>query len=456
MSDTVVRGARGILTGRRGAGERTSGDIRIRDGKIAEIGTIAHAAGETTIDARDCVVYPGLISTHHHLFQSLLKGVRAGNALPLEGWVREVLFRYWYRFDARAIEIAATIGIVELLLSGTTTMADHHFLYAETDTSDGADILFAVAERFGMRLVLCRGGATLPVAVDEPGLRATPVESFETMLARVAALASRYHDPAPDAMRRVAFAPSTPLWAVAPAELRAIAQAARGMGLRLHTHLSETPSYIAYCREQYGERPVAWMGEHDWLGPDVWFAHLTHLDDGELTQLAQSGTGMAHCAQSNCRLGAGIAPAVQFDARGGTVSLGVDGSASNEAGDMFNEMHGAWSVHRALHGADALRAEDVVRWATAGGAAVLGLPAIGTIEIGMTADLAVFALDAPRYAGVHDVSIAPVICGGGGRVRALLSAGRPIVIDGAVPGFDVARMCADATEAVRSLTNERS
>ena len=452
MTDTVVvRGALGMLTGLRGADERASGDICIRDGYIAEIGTIAPLSGEITIDARNCVVYPGLISTHQHLFQSLLKGVPAGIGLPLEGWVREVLFRYWHRFDERALEVAATVGIAELLLSGVTTVTDHHFLYGEDDTRDGADIIFAVAERLGARLVLCRGGATLEAPCEGDGYRSTPFETYATMVRRTQALAARYNDPSPAAMRRVVFAPSTPLWSVQPDELSAIADAARGMGIMLHTHLSETVDSVAYCHDLHHMRPVEFLAVRGWLGRDVWLAHLTHLDDVELALLAATGTGMAHCAQSNCRLGAGIAPAVHFEALGGRVSLGVDGAASNESAGMLDELQSAFHIHRGLLGANALRAEDVVRWGTAGGADVLGLPAIGTIAVGQVADLAIFALDHPRYAGLHDPLIGPALGGGTGHVRAVLSAGRPIVRDGVIPGLDIAQLCADATDIVRML-----
>ncbi len=450
VPDTVVRNAAGILTGLRGANERQTGDIRIRDGRIAEIGAIAALPGETTIDATGCVVYPGLVNTHHHLFQSVLKGVAAGIDAPLEGWVNEVLFRHWHRFDDAMVRVAATVGIAELVLSGTTTIADHHFLFYADDRG-AADVLFDVARAFGIRFVLCRGGATQPAHAAGAGLRGTPHETLETMIARVGALAAQYNDPSPDALRRVVFAPSTPLWSVAPDELRAIADAARGLGIMLHTHLSETASYVSYCAERYGERPVMWMAEHGWTGRDVWFAHLVHVDDAELQLLVETGTGMAHCPQSNCRLGAGIAPAARFDEFGGRVSLAVDGAASNEAADMLDEMHCAWQLQRATGGPGAVRAEDVVRWASAGGAAVLGLGDTGTIEAGKSADLALFAVDGLRYAGLHDRAIGPVVSGGAGSARTVLVQGRPVVVDGAVPGLDLPKLCADAAAVVQRL-----
>ncbi len=450
MTDTVIRNASAILTGRPGLQERATGDIHIRAGRIVALGRIERIPHERTIDATDCVVYPGSISTHHHFAQSVLKGVPAGLSRPLEDWAREVLFRYWYRIDTAALEIAATIAVVELLLGGTTTAVDHHLMYGEDDTTEAADVLFAVAERLGLRLVLARGGATLAAEVCGAHLRPLPSESLDTMLRRVSELTERYHDPAPDAMRRVAFAPNLPFGSIAPHELREIAVAARSLGIMLHTHLSETAASVAFCEERYGERPVPWLARHGWSGRDVWFAHAVHVDSSEADELARAGTGIALCSQSNARLGAGTAAAVRFDARGVSVSLGVDGAASNEAADMPSEVHAAWLAQRAVSGAAALRPEDVVRWSTAGGADVLGLSALGTISPGQIADLAIFSLDHPRYAGLHDPAVGPIICGSAG-ARTVLASGRIVVGNGAVVGVDLARLSAAAGVVVRTL-----
>lgn len=449
MTDLLVRGAAGILTGLTGEAERRSGDIRVRGGKIVEIGELEPQPGENVLDANGCVVYPGLINTHHHLFQSLMGAVPAGIDEPLEGWLREVPYRYRTYVDEEALETAAALGIVEMLLSGTTTIADHHYLYQTESPFDSEAILFDVAARFGARLVLCRGGATHS-RPDIAGMT-QPTEPLEVMIARVAELVARYHDPAPDAMRRIVFAPTLTTWSVTPSDLRTIAETARALKVRLHSHLSETRGDGRYCA-QFGEgvRPVKWVAEHGWLGPDVWFAHLVHVDPDEVRLLAETGTGMAHCPQSNCRLGSGIAPAVALHALGGRVSLGVDGAASNESADMISEMHAAWQVHRAAHGAAAVRAEDVLRWASAGGADVLDLPALGTVEVGKAADLAIFDLDLLRYAGYHDRLIGPVV-GGTARARYVLVAGRPVVIDGAIPGLDLPQLTARARRAVERL-----
>lgn len=454
MSDTVIRGSLGILTGRQGAFERASGDIRISGGRIVAIGEVAPAPGDIVLDAAGCVITPGLISTHHHLFQSVLKGVSAGIDASLETWLRLVPYSHWHRLDAEALAVAAELGMVELLLSGCTTIADHHYLFSPDYDFDAAEILFGIAGRLGMRLTLARGGSTVGRTFDNDDLVPMPVETIDGMIDHVARLAARYNDPAPDAMRRVVLAPTTPLWSLRPEEMRPVAEAARAMNVRLHSHLSETNAYVEYSMAVHGKLPVEFVADHGWIGKDVWFAHLVHVEDSELAILAASGTGMAHCPQSNGRLGSGIAPADRFERLGGQVSLAVDGAASNEACDMVSEMHTAWMVHRAAKGADAVRCEDVLRWATSGGAAVLGLDAIGTIEVGKAADIAIFDLAHPRYAGLHDPLIAPVASGGGAHVRHLLVGGRPVVANGVVPGVDLARLSARATAVVKRIASK--
>ncbi len=294
-----------------------SKDIRIVDGRIAGIGAVDAKPGDTVLDATDCVVTPGLVSAHQHLFQTMLKGVPAGIDMPLEGWLRLVPYTYWHRFDEEALRVASMVGMVELLLSGCTTVADHHYLFADGYDFDPAAILFETADRLGMRMALLRGGTTRSRSFDTPDIVPTPDETLDVMLARVQALVARYHDPAPDARRRVVLAPNTPTWGVGVDELRVLAEAARGMGIGLHSHLSETGTYVDYTLAMYGQRPVHWLAEHGWLGKDVWFAHLVHLDASEIRVLAETGTGMAHCPQSNCRLGSGIAPADLLDRAGG-------------------------------------------------------------------------------------------------------------------------------------------
>ena len=454
----LIRNPRAIMTGLPGDAMRhdpaAGTDIRIRDGRIDAIGRLVPAPGEAVIDATDCVVYPGWINTHHHLFQSLLKGIPAGIDSPLMAWLTAVPRSYRRYFDREeALRIAARVGLVELLLSGCTTVADHQYHYYPGMPYDASDVIFDEAERLGLRLVLCRGGQTVAQLYEaDPPPEAMP-ESLDQFLAAVARDVHRYHDPSPVAMRRIVCAPTTPTWSMEQGELREIARAARSLGIRIHSHLSETLDYVAYCRDVYGCTPLAFVERHEWVGPDVWYAHLVHLSAPEIELLAQTGTGIAHCPQSNCRLGSGIAPIPELLRAGANVSLAVDGAASNEAADILTEAHVCWRVHRAAQGAGALRAEDVIRIGTAGGARVLGLDGVGTIAPGMAADLAIYAPDAPRDFGHHDPAIAP-ITGGRAALRALLVNGRVVARDGRIPGLELDQLGADARRLVASMQRD--
>lgn len=451
MTDFLITGAVGILTGREGAAARAEGSLRVRQGRIAELGALKPLPGERIIDASNAVITPGLVNSHHHLFQSVLKAVPEGMNAPLASWLRMVPYTYWNRLDEEALRVSATIGLAELALSGATTVADHHYFYSPVYDFDPADVLFETAQRFGIRFLFGRGGATTGRKFDGDSMAPLPIETLQTMIDSVAATAKRWHDPAPNSLRRVAFAPTTPTFSLRPGELSEVRAAQRAMGLRLHSHLSENMDYVTHTLAHYGKRPVHWLADHDWLGPDVWFAHLVECEPDELRMLAETRTAMAHCPQANWRLGSGIAPASQLDAMGGIVSLAVDGAAANEAADMASAMYAAFSVHRAVGGVAATTAERVLRWATAGGAKALGYDEIGTIEIGKPADLAIFDLSAPRYLGQHDRAIGPVISGGDARVRHSFVAGRPVVENYALPWLDMKQLEADALRVVERL-----
>jgi len=278
-------------------------------------------------------------------------------------------------------------------------------------------------------------------------------------------LAARFHQKGPRARRRVALAPSTPLVSVHKEELRPLAQLARKLGIHMHAHLSETVTYIEQARSMHNMLPVEFVAEHDWVGSDVFFAHMVHLSEAEMKILARTGTGMAHCPQSNGRLGSGVAPAPALARMGGRVSIGVDGAASNEAADMISEVHYCWLAHRAHAGAqtrarpegageagaDTVTAEDVIHWATAGGAQVLGFEGVGTLQVGAAADIAIYALDDPRFFGLHDPVIGPVVSGGRPRLKWLFVDGEVRVEDDAIPGLDMAELAAKARAAVRQF-----
>ncbi|KMM80804.1 amidohydrolase family protein [Pseudomonas deceptionensis] len=463
----LIRNAVHVLTGLRGAAARHHGpDIRVLDGRIVAMGALTPLPGETRIDARDCVVYPAWVNTHHHLFQSLLKGEPGGVNQSLTPWLAATPYRYRGAFDEHSFRLAARIGLIELLRSGCATVADHHYLYYPGMPYDSAAILFEEADKLGMRFVLCRGGGTQTRQLEADLPQALRPEKLDDYLADVERLVGLYHDPAPDAFRRVVMAPTTTLHSTTAHELREIARAGRRWGLRLHSHLSETVDYLDAARAKFDMTPVQFCAEHDWLGADVWFAHLVKLLPEEIRLLGQTGTGIAHCPQSNGRLGSGIADIVALEAAGVPISIGVDGAASNEAADMQSEAHAAWLLQRARKGeqarpryaggtfeggADAASIEDVVRWGTAGGAHVLGLPAVGTLAVGQAADIAIYRLDDPRYFGLHDPAIGPVACGGRASLKALLIGGRQVVTDDRIPGLDMAELGREAAKAVLDL-----
>jgi cytosine/adenosine deaminase-related metal-dependent hydrolase len=451
-ADFLIQGAAALHTGEAGdEAVRTTGtDVRVRAGRIAAIGTLMPEPGEAVVDARHAVLYPGWVNTHHHLFQSVLKNIVAGQGVPLEPWLEAVPYHYGPLIDREALTVAATLGMAELLLSGCTTVGDHHYLFGPGMDHDPAQVLFDTAENLGARFVLLRGGATLQRAASK-GPLPLPCETLDAMLDTVHNTVSRYHQTGGDALRKVVMAPTTPFYSTTPDELRTLARAARSWGIGLHSHLSETAHYVHFAAERWGMRPVQWCAEQEWIGPDVSYAHMVHLDASEVALCGQTGTAIAHCPQSNGRLGSGIAPVQALHAAGAVVSVGVDGAASNEAADMVNELHAAWLIHRAAKGADAQTAAQLVHWATDGGARALGLNEVGRIAPGMQADLALYDLNHPRYAGHHELASAPITAGGGAHLRRVWVAGREVVRDGAIPGLDLPHWLARARAVVERL-----
>ncbi|MBP2199866.1 amidohydrolase family protein [Pantoea cypripedii] len=461
----LIKNCQAILTGDIQQPRSAARDIRIENGLIHELGSLQAQDDEQVIDARNCVVYPGWVNTHHHLFQSLLKGEPQGLNQSLGAWLAATPYRFRGAFDEQTFRIAARIGLVELVRSGCTTIADHHYLYWPEMPFDGAQVLFEEAQQLGVRFVLCRGGATQSRGLESDLPTALRPEKFETMMDDVERLVTQYHQPDAFAMRQVVMAPTTTLHSTTPQELRESARLARQLGIRLHSHLSETVDYLDAAQAKFGMTPLQFCAEHDWIGRDVWFAHLVKLLPEEIALLGAAGSGIAHCPQSNARLGSGIADLVALEQAGVTVSIGVDGAASNEAADMQSETHAAWQLQRARKGmlaqpryaggtfeggGDAASIEDVLRWGTHGGAQVLGLNT-GVIAPGMAADIAVYQLDDPRYFGLHDMAIGPIACGGRARIKALLCQGKIIMQDDVIPGVDLPELGRAAAEAVKTL-----
>ncbi|BBF78370.1 amidohydrolase family protein [Acinetobacter ursingii] len=464
----LIKNAHAILTGLAGEAARIQADsIRIGNGVTTEIGSsLSLQANETVIDARDCVIYPAWVNTHHHLFQSLLKGEPQGLNQSLTPWLASTPYRFRGAFDEESFRLAARIGLIELLRSGCGTVADHHYLYWPNMPFDGAEILFDEADRLGLRFILCRGGGTLTRGLEAELPQALRPEKFENVIADIERLVSKYHDSRPQAFKRIVMAPTTALHSTTPEQLRETAQVARRLGIRLHSHLSETVDYLDAARAKFGMTPVQFCAEHDWVGEDVWFAHLVKLLPEEIQLLGQTKTGIAHCPQSNARLGSGIADLVTLEKAGMNISIGVDGAASNEAADMLSETHATWMLQRARKGmfaqpkydggtfeggADAATVEDVIRWGTQGGAQVLGLSDIGTLEVGQQADLVVYQLDDSRYMGLHDMAIGPVASGGQAQIKHMLIGGKTVIENNHIPNLDMRELAAQAREAVKKL-----
>jgi cytosine/adenosine deaminase-related metal-dependent hydrolase len=446
-----VRGAAAIMTGLPDVPRAAGPDIRIRGTAIAAVGMLHPEPGETVVDARGCVIYPGWVNTHHHLLQSLMKGVPAGLYVPLREWLDVVPFTFRMRFDEDMLETAALLGLAELTLSGCTTVADFHNLYYPDMPFDSSAVMFNAAARLGVRFALCRGFSVRARPTTTPAPLVMPPETFPMVLDDIRRIAARWHDPSPRARRRVVVAPSGFTRSLEAGLYRELAAEARRLGLRMHSHLAEARDDIDYCRDRHGQRPLEYAASRDWVGPDVWFAHLVHVDARDIGILAETGTGIAHCPGSNARIGNGVAPVLEMRRAGVPISLGQDGGAANDPGDMIAEAHFAWYVHRANGGHDAVTVEDVIHWGTHAGARMLGLDRVGAVAPGFEADLAIYRLDDIRFAAFHDPAIAPVATGIRPSLKCLMVGGRVVVEDDRMLGVDLDELRQRVNAAVRRL-----
>lgn len=404
--------------------EIASGYIRIEGDRIAEIGSgVPESRDPDRIDGRGCLATPGLVNTHHHLYQWASQGV-AQDATLFEWLV--ALYQVWGAMDAEVVQGAATAGLGWLALSGCTTSSDHHYVFPS-----GRGDLFAAeieaARELGIRFHPARG--SMDRGVSKGGLPPdSVVEDLDTILAATAEVVDRYHDPSFSSMLRVAVAPCSP-FSVSAELMTEAAALARAKNVRLHTHLCETLDEEEHCLEQLGMRPVDYMEKLGWLGPDVWFAHTVHLSDADIDRFAQTGTGSAHCPSSNGRLGAGIARVSEMLRRGANVGLGVDGNASSELTTLSGEMRQALLFQRAAHGPTALTARQALEMATLGGARNLGRSGeLGSLEAGKLADIALWRTDA-FAAAVDDPVCALVFATRQPPLARLLVGGRTVVED---------------------------
>ncbi|MEL6549224.1 MAG: 8-oxoguanine deaminase [Pseudomonadota bacterium] len=431
-AERLIRGAARLVTMDGDRRILEGQDIRVSDGVIAEIGPDLFAPDAEVTEARGCVVTPGLVNTHHHLYQTLTRAVPAAQDASLFGWL-QTLYPIWARMVPEDFHASTQIGLAELALSGCTTSSDHLYLYPGGARLD--DTIHAAAE-VGLRFHPTRG--SMSIGESAGGLPPDSlVEDEHAILEDCQRVIDTFHDATPGALCRVGVAPCSP-FSVSRELMRDAAALAREKGVMLHTHLAENDEDIAYSLEMFGCRPGQYAEELGWVGRDVWHAHCVKLDEGEIALFARTGTGVAHCPCSNCRLASGIAPVrAMRDARV-PVGLGVDGSASNDAGSLIDEARQTLLLQRLVHGAGAMGPMEALEIATRGGAEVLGRgDEIGQLAVGYRADIAIWDVSGVESAGSWDV--ATLLLAGPRRVRELFVEGREIVRGGEIVSFDLSK-----------------
>lgn len=443
MREIVIRGAEVVVTMDGARRELRGADVLVRGGVIAAVGEGIGSAGEV-VSARGCVVTPGLVNTHHHLYQSLTRAVPGGQDALLFGWLT-TLYPIWAKMGPEEIRVSALTGLAELALSGCTLTSDHLYLFP-----NGARLedTIAAAGEIGLRFHPTRGA--MSIGESAGGLPPDSlVEREEAILNDCIRVIDAFHDPRPGAMVRVGVAPCSP-FSVSRGLMRDAALLARDKGVMLHTHLAENDEDIAYSLAQFGCRPGQYAEDLGWTGDDVWHAHCVKLDTAEIDLFARSRTGVAHCPCSNCRLGSGIAPVRAMRDAGVRVALGVDGSASNDAGNLIAEARQAMLLQRVQNGADAMSAREALEIATLGGAQVLGRHDCGSLAPGKRADIAVWDVSGLEAAGAWD-PVAALLLAGPSRVKHLFVEGRQVVRDGRLTTIDLPRVIEAQTRLARAL-----
>lgn len=441
MSTLLVRRASKLVTMDGHRREIADGGFFARDGWIENVGETRDlpTKADDVVDLDGHVILPGLVNTHHHLYQTLTRAVPAAQDADLFHWLR-ALYPIWARLTPEAVQVSTQVGLAELALSGCTTAADHLYLFPNGSRLDDE---IEAAEAVGIRLHASRGSMSL--GESRGGLPPdSVVETEDAILNDCRRVVERYHQAAPGAMVRIVIAPCSP-FSVTPELMREAAALARAYHVRLHTHLAETLDEERFCLEAFGQRPLAYVEKLGWSGDDTWFAHAVHMNPQEAERMGASRTGVAHCPSSNMRLASGVAPVRRYRRAGVPVGLGVDGSASNDSSHMLAEARQALLLSR-LGGAarpdieedsSLLPARDALELATRGGAAVLGRDDIGSLEPGKCADFIALRLDRLGYAGaLHDPVAAVVLCAPAAVDYAFVH-GRRVVDEGRLVGIDL-------------------
>ena len=448
MSTLLVHGADIVVTMDAMRREIRGGSVFVRGDAIETVGTDADVAAwiaadpvartpARTVSARGCVILPGLVNCHHHLFQSLTRTIGTGSGLGLFDWLKR-LYPIWAELNPDAVYVSARLALCELVLSGATTVADHLYLFPNGSRLDDE---IRAAQEIGVRFHPTRGS----MSVGESGGGLPPdriVEDERAILADSRRVIEAFHDPAPRSMLRIGLAPCSP-FSVSPELMIDSARLARSFErVGLHTHLAETLDENRYCLEKFGKRPLEFVEELDWHGDEVWFAHMVHPDTDEIGRMAQSHSGVCHCPSSNMILASGIAPVRDMLDAGVKVALGVDGSASNDGNHMLGEARQAMLLQRVgwpgfESRGDRMSAREALELATLGGAKVLQRNDIGSLEPGNAADLVAFRIDGLEHAGGQSDLVASLLTCAPGRVWLSVINGRVVVEDGALRGIDL-------------------
>ena len=430
--------------------DNAGGGLVVENGRIVELvksGAQPSAPVDTWWDASNHVAIPGLVNTHHHMFQTLTRAHPKAINKELFPWL-QALFPIWSRnVKPDNFRLASRLALTELLMSGCTCASDHQYLYPP-DLDNAMDMQAEEASALGMRMTLTRGSLNL---TESEGGNAPDggVQDMDTILADCERVLGRYHDKRDGAMLQVALAPCAPFNVSKPLMIETVRMAEKH-DCRLHTHLAETLDEVDYCREKFSCRPVDYLEEVGWMNERVWLAHGIHFNDDEVKRLGKARVGVCHCPTSNMVLASGICRTKELESAGSPVGLGVDGSASNDNSNLMEGVRHAMMINRLRYGSAAVTHLDALNWATAGSAKCLGRDDIGTIAVGKQADLAFYTLDELRFSGSGDPIAALVLCGAH-RADRVMVAGEWRIVDGVPPGVDLGKLRAEHGAAARAF-----
>ena len=424
----------------------------VSDGVIVSVGKMENVQADETIDAAGMILYPGLINTHHHLYQTFSRNLPQVQRMELFPWLK-TLYEIWKNLEDEYIYCSSMIGMGELLKTGCTTCLDHHYVFPQGKSERFLDVQFAVADELGIRFHATRG--SMDLSVKDGGLPPdSVVQTVDKIMYDSEAAVKKFHDGSRYSMRQVALAPCSP-FSVSEELLRQTAIVARDLGVRMHTHLAETKDEEAYLQERLGMRPLEYMESLGWIGEDVWYAHGIHFTDDELKRMAATKTGVAHCPVSNMKLSSGIAQIPRMLELGVPVGLAVDGSASNDGSNLLEELRVGYLLHRLNNSVTAPTGAELLKIATRGSASVLGRDDLGYIAPGMAADF--FLIDSNRLELVgtlQDVMAMPATVGFKGAVDYTVVNGKVVVKDGHLVNVDEGKLTERANRAVREYLNK--